>query len=144
MTDWLLYTLKHTTVFMKFPQGLNDKPVEYQTNRGVKQGCPLSPILYALFNDTLLRWLTKMSASPYLQDIPTALAYADDLAILSHGDYRIIRQQVAVLNKWEDLTQQSLNTDKTKILTTDWQNPEPVHNPKHFQVPGRHGPCPPH
>jgi hypothetical protein len=129
LNTWLLHTLQNSSAYLKFPQGLSEKPLSFRITRGVKQGCPLSPILYAIFNDTLLRWIHEETASPYLQPLPTALGYADDLALLSNGPFSILRKQLSILSEWEELTQQSLNVTKTKILTTDWNNTEVIHKP---------------
>jgi hypothetical protein len=117
--EWLLHALSNSTIYLKFPQGLSEEPLAFQATRGIKQGCPLSPILFAIFNDTLLRWIATATQSSYLDGIPPTLGYADDMALLSSGSPDTIQSQTAILNLWEKWTDQALNSSKTKILTTD-------------------------
>ena len=58
---------------------------KYLFRRGVKQGCPLSPTLFNLCIEPLLRKLNKMEDDGYnwKKLIRTAQAYADDLVLVS-------------------------------------------------------------
>eukprot|EP00731_Ephydatia_muelleri_P013746 Em0007g1056a len=51
-------------------------------NRGVKQGCPLSPILFNIVLESLLKYLTTNKAGYTLaEDSYNSLAYADDICV---------------------------------------------------------------
>ncbi len=57
----------------------------FKISRGVKQGCPLSPLLFALFLEPCLRWLNSsgLGAEIGAMRIPV-LAFADDLALVAN------------------------------------------------------------
>jgi exonuclease III len=130
LSQWLHYVLQHSPIHLKFPQGVDPNPMSFKPNRGVRQGCPLSPILFAIFNDTLLRWIAKQSTLECLENIPTSLGYADDMGFLSTGPPATIHNQISILNKWENLTDQLMNSIKTKILTTATTEPWEILNPR--------------
>lgn len=57
---------------------------EFDIKRGVKQGDPLSPILFIIFMDSLVRLLQQRDLSPTIKGIKVGeLLYADDIALLS-------------------------------------------------------------
>ena len=49
----------------------------FSISAGVRQGCPLSPLLFSIVSDVLLRRITRLSPSSLIR------AYADDIAIVT-------------------------------------------------------------
>ena len=83
-------------------------PIKIQ--RGVKQGCPLSPILFALCLDVLLHKLRRIPG------IKT-FAFADDLAVETPRFENIVKA-LQTISEFSRLSGLGLNIDKTKILTS--------------------------
>ncbi|MEE4247398.1 MAG: reverse transcriptase domain-containing protein [Kangiellaceae bacterium] len=106
--------------------GQMTRPFEVRT--GVRQGCLLSPFLFLLAIDYVMRGTTEgkrngIQWTPWTQ--LDDLDFADDLALLSHS-----RQQMQ--NKTSDLAAMSarvglnIHPDKTKVLKINTTSTEPV------------------
>ena len=63
-------------------EGLSE---EFDSNIGVKQGCPLSPTLFGLYIDKLEEWINKTNGEEVqlTHFVIRLLLYADDLIILA-------------------------------------------------------------
>ena len=82
--------------------------LEIAIERGVKQGCPLSPLLFALCYDPLLEALDRI-------DNIRNCAFADDLAI-SSPHLRSILKVMKEVDRFASHSGLRVNTDKTKVL----------------------------
>jgi hypothetical protein len=90
---------------------------EVAPNKGLKQGCPLSPLLYSLYINDMDRFLTvQRGATTALDSVQIPHCdYADDIALTSNTA-EILQLQ---LNKFYNYTRfkgLKLNTDKTKVM----------------------------
>jgi hypothetical protein len=85
---------------------------------GVKQGCPLSPLLFGLFIDGLEKQLNALEGDtpPMLGQLAVCLLlYADDLALMSHTPARL-QKQLDVLQAFCYERQLTVNVKKTKVV----------------------------
>ena len=96
----------------RFP--LSDLP----TNKGLKQGCPLSPLLYSLYTSDIDRLLTvQRGAATALDSVQVPHCdYADDIALTSNTCPQLCTAECLQfqLNKFHNYTRfkgLKLNTD---------------------------------
>jgi len=90
---------------------------EVAPNKGLKQGCPPSPLRYSLYTNDIDRFLTvQRGAATALDSIQVPHCdYADDIALTSNTAECLQFQ----LNKFHNYTRfkgLKLNTDKTKVM----------------------------
>ncbi|KAL9662266.1 hypothetical protein QQ045_027098 [Rhodiola kirilowii] len=96
----------------------------YKSNRGVRQGDPLSPTLFILAMEFLSRLINtsmqRSEISPYKVEGCKAhihhLMYADDLLIFSNGHIKSVKKLMKIINKFCDLSGEKLNPAKSKIF----------------------------
>jgi ribonuclease HI/exonuclease III len=121
---WINYILKH----LHFPKWLqlfvrgslsnvnvapyfgHNTSLWIDIERGVKQGCPLSPLLFILAYDPLLFFLKSL---PNI----TCYAFADDLAITAH-DILAIYPALTCINVFSSFSGLGINKDKSCVLCT--------------------------
>ena len=83
------------------------------TESGVKQGCPLSPLLFALYLNDLHDSLND-GLRIGTTDIKV-LMYADDIVLLTNSPAKL-RNMIQSLERYCDLWNLTVNLDKSKIL----------------------------
>ena len=88
----------------------------FDVNSGVKQGCILSPTLFAMYIDDLVDQLKGVSAGVVCgENIVSSLLYADDIVLLAPNE-ESLQEQIMEVEKWCRRWHMSLNIEKTKIV----------------------------
>ena len=88
----------------------------FPCNRGVRQGCLLSPVLFALYLNDLNRHIKASSQGLLVDDIPVhSLLYADDLVLIAK-DRKDLQSQLDALHKFSNSLKMEVNMDKTKVM----------------------------
>jgi hypothetical protein len=96
---------------------------EFNTERGVRQGCPLSPLLYVLAAETLSSSIRKnILIKGYIYRMQNLYPvqhiinqYADDTNV-AVTDMPSVRELFRTLGKYEKATNAKVNKDKTEAL----------------------------
>ena len=95
---------------------------KFETNNGVRQGCPLSPILFNIFIYNLEETLRKNNTGGTALGSSSgtglkvyALLYAVDVALVAE-DGRELTSMLKTLERWSHRNQMEVNVEKTKIM----------------------------
>ncbi|VFQ65925.1 unnamed protein product [Cuscuta campestris] len=102
---------------------INGSPKGYfQMKRGVKQGDPLSPLLFIIAGEGLSRALNLSMKSSYITNYNTGrdmmishLAFADDIIIFCNGECKNIYKLKHILNMYMEASGQQINYEKSKF-----------------------------
>ena len=91
----------------------------FRLERGVRQGCPLSPLLYVLASETLLSTIRKSeSIGGFIgpeNKVSKVKGYADDTMVYVRN-IELINYTIQVLEQYGQASESRLNRDKTFIL----------------------------
>jgi hypothetical protein len=87
----------------------------FSVGRGVRQGCPISPLLYTIYVESLLIQLkTRLGGIPVCGRRVKVSAYADDIVVFSHQ--LDINKIFSVCQSFTSATGSEVNVNKTRIL----------------------------
>jgi len=121
-------TIKHTLLFQKLEPILGEKKVQLlkalysrilitlggitvKPNQGVAQGSTISPALFNIYTEGLLK-LIEQDGYANMEDI---LAYADDLLIIC-DDIPQLRRVIKIIKSWSKAHNLHLNVKKSGIM----------------------------
>nr|XP_027060692.1 uncharacterized protein LOC113687227 [Coffea arabica] len=98
----------------------------FQASRGIKQGDPLSPLLFILASEALSRGLNAQVeggrvvpyATPRGCVQVTHLSFADDIIIFSRGDRRSVGNLVRFLNLYQNASGQRISNHKSLFIAS--------------------------
>ena len=98
---------------------------EFKIERGVRQGCPLSMLIYVLFQEPLYQAIEKNRKIIPIE-IPDKnikeIGYADDTTICIKNDDGL-KETFHIINKFEKASNSKINIKKTKIYGFgNWSN----------------------
>ncbi|KAH0735285.1 hypothetical protein KY285_010992 [Solanum tuberosum] len=95
----------------------------FEGKRGLRQGDPISPLLFVIVMEYLSRILRKMSDLPDFKFHPlckvtklTHLIFADDLMIFCRGDMSSVTRVMEALDHFSQVTGLIANLDKSNIF----------------------------
>ena len=117
---------------------------------GVRQGDPLSPLLFGLFIDRIEAWLDRDAPSegvplPGLGRPLRVLLYADDMVLLSDSAVGL-QTLLNALHAFCEASHLEVNVPKSEIVVfgaSKWQPPpRPQAGPRPGIMPGPTSPCP--
>jgi len=83
---------------------------EIRITAGIRQGCPLSPLIFALVSDILLRRLMRLFPDNKFR------AYADDLCMISSDVYRDVDRVTSIFEDFGCVSGLHLNFSKTQVV----------------------------
>ncbi|XP_026416700.1 uncharacterized protein LOC113312161 [Papaver somniferum] len=103
---------------------LNGGPMGYfQVGRGLRQGDPLSPILFVIAEDLLRIAISRMVQSVQLQPMlsrndihPSHIFFADDVFLFCNGDKRNAKKLATLLKEYQEASGQIFNLAKSKCF----------------------------
>ena len=111
MPTWVINSVKGLMTNVTVTPLLRDKTnIRIRVNRGVKQGCPLSPLLFILAYNPMIDQILKTPGAG-------AWAFADD-AVLDHHDPKIIHQFTKIIDDFARISGFGVNRNKSTILHT--------------------------
>ena len=102
----------------------------FSIRSGIRQGCPLSPLLFALCGDLLVRKLQRSVPQDMLR------AYADDLALVSRDIFFSVQAFAPIFQDFVEVSGLALNIRKTVFVPLGDSPPETLRLRIDAIVPG--------
>jgi hypothetical protein len=88
----------------------------FNISSGVRQGDPLSPTLFCVFINSLIKEINELQLGIKIGNTQVAiLAFADDIVLIANGEIEL-NQMLAKTENWCNRYRLEVNTDKTKVV----------------------------
>lgn len=128
-----------TLAQVKLPNGnLSDL---IHCNKGVRQGDPLSPLLFCLYIDDLIPFLEKsLLGLPLVNKSLLGILYADDLVLFGDSSLNLTKA-LKLLEKYADMNCLLINPSKTQIIRFRHNHRDMSVNTNIFTVCGKQISC---
>ena len=94
----------------------------FAVHSGIRQGCPLSPLLYVVIGEALLNALTNCAPGG------TVSGYADDTALVLQSLPRDLPRVQRILQQFETVSGLKIHPQKTVIIPLGDRSPDDVRN----------------
>lgn len=85
----------------------------FGTEMGLKQGCPLSPLLFAPYISDIDR---TSKLQKFVGTVIGLLSYADDIVLITESAEEL-KEMLRVIKRYTERKDMSVNTEKSKVLT---------------------------
>lgn len=95
--------------------------------RGSRQGCPISPLLFALYIEPLAQWLRQTSSIKGISingEVHKVALYADDVLLYISELTVTFPELMNILRKFGRYSGYKLNIQKTQLLTFNYSPPK--------------------
>lgn len=106
----------------------------FKVERGIRQGCPLSPLLYVLVTETIANYIRKceqIKGITIFDNEKKINCYADDTNF-TINNYKSVKEIFKIYDLFKQASGATLNTSKTKILlfgaSHPWKTPKQYRN----------------
>ena len=147
--EWIRW-IKRCVTSHSFSVLLNGRPTGewIRPQRGIRQGCPLAPMLFVLAADVLYNSATQACASGSLKGFQThsqplgipLLQYADDTMFFMEGSVEEAKNLSALLDVFADCSGLRLNRDKSEFKDLGYHTKRRLYAHRHWAH--RWGPYP--
>jgi hypothetical protein len=127
-TDWIMGCVSSTNFFVL----INGSPSGFfRSSRGLRQGCPLSPLLFLLIVEGLSRILLKLVEVGRLEGVLVAngvrithLLFVDDVILFGKGSLAEWQVFKDALDLFCNATGMTFSSQKSQFLEAGWSGEE--------------------
>lgn len=131
LKGWIMSTIKGGRVCINI-NGENNPC--FKTHRGLRQGDPLSPLMFNLVADALAHVMNKAKEKGYIKGVVphlleggiTHLQYADDTIIMMEGDAESIKNAKFLLYCFEWMSGLKINYHKSELVTFGYEENQQI------------------